>query len=78
MVHISLKTTYFPIQNTLTFLIDALRPTEDVYNVDKVRYVQKKISTYSDINNFQNYRNTNITFSCSKNKKKHNIPTHSR
>lgn len=33
-----------------------------IYNVDKVRYVEKKIGTYFDINRFVNYQNTELTF----------------
>lgn len=55
-----------------TFLIDALRYfkipghtmvfTIHIYNVDNVRYVEKIIGTYFDINRSVNYQNTEFTF----------------
>lgn len=33
-----------------------------IYNMDQVRYVDKKIDTYFDINRFLNYQNTEFTF----------------
>lgn len=36
--------------------------TIHIYNMDQVRYVDKKIDTYFDINRFLNYQNTEFTF----------------
>lgn len=36
--------------------------TIHIYNVDKVRYVEKIIGTYFDINRSVNYQNTEFTF----------------
>lgn len=36
--------------------------TVHIYNVDKVRYVEKIIGTYFDINRSVNYQNTEFTF----------------
>lgn len=49
---------YFILKSLVTQKVFTIH----IYNVDKVRYVEKKIGTYFDINRFVNYQNTEFTF----------------